>query len=656
MATPVSSADAHAVTSPKQAEVASVRGEVSSRASILILLAATLAMMLPFVNKPFHIDDPLFIWAAKHIRQNIASGGNPADFFGFNVNWYDRSQPMHEVTQNPPLACYALAAVSYLTGWNEVGLHAAFLLPAIGVVLGTWILARRMCDRPVLAGLAVVCSPIFIVSSTNVMCDTLMTCLWIWGIILWKAGLDRDSQGRLAAAAALVALASLTKYFAMCLIPLLILYTLARSFRLWSRLLWMLIPVSAIWGYQELTRHLYGHGMLSGAADYAKNYYRQKSSQHVSVKPVATFAFTGGCLISLLFYLPRLARRIWVPLLGLILAAGLAATLYHFNFKYIRPIGTEGYRHTTWDITSQAGLLIVLGLAVCALIPLDLFHVWRDTRGNRQTPATRQALADSLLLTAWLGGTVLFAGYVNWTVNGRSVLPLVPAAAILMCRQMDWVSQSFSSWKPPRAGAVRRAWFAIFRAPPSAWQWLPLVPAAVLTYIVADADYRLALNNQKAAAELSAIAHNILAVESEPGKPTNRSIWFVGHWGFQYYMELGGAEPVSQLTPNFKKGDLFIRPLDNVNQTSTSNENSFSRNMYKYDGSPWAATHSRFRRAGFYADRWGPLPFVFGDEWQSDPAEAEKTKNIHQDIFVMQELSKDLGVRHVPEEEPTDDL
>lgn len=60
-------------------------------------------MLVPYVNKAFHIDDPLFIWPAKHIRTE------PLDFYNFNVNWNGTMMPMWTRSQNPPLTSYYLA-------------------------------------------------------------------------------------------------------------------------------------------------------------------------------------------------------------------------------------------------------------------------------------------------------------------------------------------------------------------------------------------------------------------------------------------------------------------------------------------------------------------------------------------------------------------
>ena len=146
------------------------------------LVIVTLAALLPFLAKPFNIDDPLFIWAARQIQ------AHPGDPYGFNVEWGYREFPMSRVTENPPLACYYIAVVAGIFGWGEAGLHFAFLLPAVAVILGTYRLARRLCRSPGLAALITLFTPVFLVSSMAVMCDVLMLAFWIWAVVLWVEG------------------------------------------------------------------------------------------------------------------------------------------------------------------------------------------------------------------------------------------------------------------------------------------------------------------------------------------------------------------------------------------------------------------------------------------------------------------------------------
>jgi len=77
-----------------------------------VLALATVCCLLPFSGRPFHVDDPLFVWAA----QNIAK--HPLDPYGFQITWDAVPQRMAEITQNPPLASYYAALIGSVFGWS----------------------------------------------------------------------------------------------------------------------------------------------------------------------------------------------------------------------------------------------------------------------------------------------------------------------------------------------------------------------------------------------------------------------------------------------------------------------------------------------------------------------------------------------------------
>src|SRR5262245_32518051 len=113
---------------PTRPPVAAHRPWVGPVVAVLVCIGC----LLPFVGKPFYIDDPLFLWAAQHIQKH------PTDPYGFDVHWYDSPDRMSNVTKNPPLGCYFLAAAAAVVGWSEVAMHLVFLLPAAGVAWGTY--------------------------------------------------------------------------------------------------------------------------------------------------------------------------------------------------------------------------------------------------------------------------------------------------------------------------------------------------------------------------------------------------------------------------------------------------------------------------------------------------------------------------------------
>ena len=93
---------------------------------------------------------------------------------------------------------------------------------------------------------------------------------------------------------------------------------------------------------------------------------------------------------------------------------------------------------------------------------------------------------------------------------------------------------------------------------------------------------------------------------------SDKKTWFVGHWGFQYYMERNGFKALDFLKAKLEKDDLIIVPISNTNvypperlQTLMKIIESdrvfvdFKRGFF-----------SLMHKAGFYLSTFGPLPYA----------------------------------------------
>ncbi|MCC6152487.1 MAG: hypothetical protein IT367_01945, partial [Candidatus Hydrogenedentes bacterium] len=129
-----------------------------TRRQWLVAIFLPALLLLPFINKPIHIDDAAYIVIAKHITQH------PFDYYGVSLNWEGSAAPVYQWHASPPLANFYLAFIGAVFGWQEWVLHTGFLLPAILASLGTFMLARRLCKRPIIAVGATLCTPAFVVS------------------------------------------------------------------------------------------------------------------------------------------------------------------------------------------------------------------------------------------------------------------------------------------------------------------------------------------------------------------------------------------------------------------------------------------------------------------------------------------------------------
>jgi len=530
------------------------RAPTVGRSSVILIGAITLAVLLPFLNKALHIDDPLFVWTAQQIRRS------PLDFYGFEVNWYGHPEPMADVTQNPPGAAYFLALAGAMFGWSERALHAAYLIPALGVSIGTLFLARRFGADPRLAGFCAVATPLFTLSATVLTSDIVMLALWIWAVELWLRAHERDSRVAFLASSLLVCAAALTKYFALALIPLLGVDAWLRGRR--RAMLWMLVPLGGMGLYELVTRSLYGHGLLSQAGGYTRHIAELDRATAIEPlgKALVGLAFLGGCVFVVLPLAPwlwsrrQLAVGALVALCGASIA-GSAEELYGYPMR-----DADGLK---WWIVVHLFFFLAAALAALGLPAARLL---------------RARSADSLLLALWVLGTVVFASLLNWTVNGRSFLPALPAVVILLALRVD------RDGPRPRGPALRVA----------------LASALLVAIGVAWADLRHADTAREAAALSSAY----------DGGATDH-IWYQGHWGFQWYMELHGARALDLGQPVLWRGDFAVLPENSTAVREMPRQGVQLLDRIELPTATWISTMSPFDGTGYYAARKrGPLPFA----------------------------------------------
>jgi hypothetical protein len=213
----------------------------------------------------------------------------------------------------------------------------------------------------------------------------------------------------------------------------------------------------------------------------------------------------------------------------------------------------------------QFGLVAAVGVLVLWLALADL---------------AKTQSSDAALLTLWVFGTFTFAGFVNWTCNVRSLLPIAPALGILVIRRLE-------QDRSPLLRAIH-------------WRWA-LIPASVVSLLVGWADFSLADSARTAATRIA----TVLKSESGP-------VWFQGHWGFQYYMQAKGGLPIDLNDPKSLPGDVMIVPSNNTDVFYYDRRFLDPLQELEIPVCRSLATMQVRAGAGFYSGIWGPMPFVFG--------------------------------------------
>lgn len=526
---------------------------VTPTISLLIVAFATAFCLLPFVTKDFHVDDPLFIRAAQQIQKA------PADPYGFAINWYKSARPMSTVTKNPPGNSYFIAAVASVFGYGELALHLAFILPAMFAIAGTYLLGKWYCRNATLAALMTLFTPVFLVSATTIMCDVLMLALWVFSVYFWLRAVEENSHRFYFVASLLIPACALTKYFGISLLPLLLSYTAWKTRRPGLWLLHFIVPVAVLVWYQTATRGLYGHGLLVDAAAYVTEIPTTLTTWSVP-RVLVGLSFCGGCVATILCFSRRLFSRLQIgaALAVAVALAGVIAASSRFGGSAL-----PADRAARVLIGAQFGLLVLGGVGLGVVSVFDF---------------VRTKTAESLLLSLWVGGTFLFATFVNWTMNGRSLLPMVPAASFLIVRRLENRSTSES----------RASWARVA---------VPLGAAALLALTVAWGDFKLANVSGAAAARIH---------EKYP----SRNLWFEGHWGFQYYIERYGARAIDIHEDQLLRRDVVVVPESNTNIFKLPSEWAREIDRFHFPVESPLSTMNIRGGAGFYSELFGILPFT----------------------------------------------
>jgi 4-amino-4-deoxy-L-arabinose transferase-like glycosyltransferase len=534
-------------------EVPRIRGAARMR-QLVRLAVVTIIVLIPFANKPFHIDDPAYLWSAQQIVEE------PFDFYGFNMYMNGIRVPMHMEMQNPPLLAYFLAGVSLIAGWSEVPMHMLSIAFTLMAILGTYLLAQRFCVNAWAAALAVLSSPGFYVSATTVMCDIPMIAFYVWAAYCWLTGYDKPRHAFLFSSAILVVLSALTKYFGMTLIPLLFAFSVAQSGGLRLRQCYLLLPVAALAAYELWTRDIYGRGLLIGASEYARNVHSLDQGDRSPILLVGAM-FAGGGLgtIVLTGMVCARSRTAAVLSLGMLTLTAAAAGLLFLLRSSINEIETLSVANV-W----LGALCAALSIMIVALPVIDFI---------------RKPGPDSLLLGLWLIGSILFCIVANWSVTIRALLPAVVPLAILMVRQLE------ASQGPT---LVRKHGWKLMVAAGCAF---------VIGVLFARGDAAFARYER-------AMARAISAVDMNTG-----TLRFDGRWGLEYYLRTYGGKTL--VVDDVRVGDRVALPeRANIEKLLPGREYEATHEVLiprqgKYQ--------TMFAGAGFYSSLFGPLPFAIGD-------------------------------------------
>lgn len=306
-----------------------MRSTVSSalRSPSCLGAALALGLVLPFLGRPPHIDDPNFLRLAAGARLD------PWRPHAVTINWGGTTERAFEVLSNPPGVAWWLAPA---LGWPLWAQHL-WMLPWLGLALwGAWALGRALTPRPSAALLVLGTSPALLLAAQGFTPDLPLAACALAGV----GGFLRAGRGAWAWAV-LAGCAALFRYSGVCLVPLLVLAGWQRGrpgAGLWAALPTALLALHDLHAYGQW--HLVAMTGFQSVADTPRELLR---------KGLAAVAMLGGAVVLPLLALRREAARWALGGLGLgALAVGLS--------------GQQGAAALATALACLAGALALSGL------------------------------------------------------------------------------------------------------------------------------------------------------------------------------------------------------------------------------------------------------------------------------------------------------
>jgi 4-amino-4-deoxy-L-arabinose transferase-like glycosyltransferase len=495
---------------------------------LLILSAVVLAALLPFINKPFNVDDPFYLKAAEQFASD------PIHPYSYSINWSGelRNAWGRMEATFPPLVTAYTAAVLKIFGEREWIFHLFFMVFPLAAVFSMYFISRRYTDNPLLPALLTAVCPAFLVTATSIMLDVPLCALMLCSIAFFVHGSESGSAGKMMLGSAAAGCAVLAKYSGILVVPILLLYLIFSKKLKYAA--YMIIPLVFLAAWSVHNEIVYGgvHFLLA--------------SKHIGkgISPHKIFAFGtffGGCLIfpiALLFTASlRDVKGIAVWMIGL------------FIFAKIVLVGP--WTAALFAVFCTATLYYVYKILL-ELKSLDRFVVAWFFVG----------LCAAMLLEPW--------------ISARYLLIILPPAAIIFAKMLDSLPE-------------RRRNVLIYAAVSAALVFG--VSLTVSDYIWADS-YKLAAGRIK-------------------DKGYNNG-YFIGHFGFQYYLEKAGMTALEVDKPLAGGGYLIAARIPDPQKPSSEIFGALKL-VEVWPLRSWLPLRlmNPKARAGFYSSYWGILPYNF---------------------------------------------
>ncbi len=549
---------------------------MTGRTKLLTVGLVAAALVLPFANKAYHIDDYTMISAARHLSEHPFAHDGPLFVRGGEV-----LESLICENTHPPFVPYYLALVMRVAGSeSEAVLHTASLVFMLLLGAAVFSLARQFGAPGLLSALLALSCPGVIVMSHSLAADLPLAALSAAALALFIRGVDRERPAEVALSGVAFLFAFFCAYQAVFLVPLALLYSLSRRKGIRPVVLAVAWPLLLFAGWMAAVHLLYDSSPLRVIVFPYLGMEHLYRGPYMLERLVSLIVNIGANPALVIVAVALLIRGKKWPLAASSAAAAAVLAAWYPE----RPGGGNAVLF----------FLFALGGAAVVAVFLDEAAGWMrglhaDSRRCEGSPAARDRAAPQVpgsstwagagFMLAWFAGlaaaTVVF---MNWGAV-RHTLVMLPPLVIVLARRVG------REIRPaPRARRLCAAAVACSLA---------------VGLLVAAADYEYAGRYRSFARSLGEAR--------EPG----REVWFVAEWGLRYYMEEEGFRYLPGSPGSLQEGDLVVLPTEAWTHPlfGEFRRRSHLRERWTLEARIPLRTSSKADGIGFYSHRLGILPY-----------------------------------------------
>lgn len=330
------------------------------------------------------MDEPFFLAIARQALRD------PLHPLSFAFNWYGWSQLMAAINNTPPVLGWLMAGALRLTGGGEFWTRALFLPFDLASALALLALAARFLKKPLWPVLIILAGPAWALNLNHLMAERVMAAFALPSLWLAVAAADDGDARAFWASAVLAALALLTKYNALFVLPPALYYAYSKGASPRRLAAWAVVGLSGVALSHAWSRAAGADAVAAAWGAVAGSARMSWSAPAQRLR--ALLAFTGGLALPWIYF-SRPSRR------AALAAAAACAALY-------APWLDAG--PSVRPVDRLAGFVFAWGACAAA---------WSLARGARGPGRT--------LWAPW-AASVAALQLVYWAVMARFVVFLLP--------------------------------------------------------------------------------------------------------------------------------------------------------------------------------------------------------------------------------------